>query len=150
MTSPYTTIWLFAEGSTLCRVFFVGHSANNSLSSAALDKITLSVTTTLIESSTLGKDLFIECQTLGERCCSAKDRQQSSISYDRYLCRAPDVDTRQRRYFDECQCSRHSAKHTLPSALDTRQSIFPFFSFSNQNFCDLFLHYVELHVLFLV
>jgi hypothetical protein len=67
MTSPYTTIWLFAEGSALCRVLFVGDSAKNSLPSVALDKVTLSVTTTFIESSTLGKDFFVECQTLGER-----------------------------------------------------------------------------------
>jgi hypothetical protein len=38
---------------------------------------------------TLDKDRYAECQTLGERRRSAKDRQQLSIADDRYLCRAP-------------------------------------------------------------
>jgi hypothetical protein len=44
---------LFVECSAIYRVLFVGHSAKNSLSSAALDKVLLSVTTTFIESRTL-------------------------------------------------------------------------------------------------
>jgi hypothetical protein len=68
---------------------------------------------------TLGKDLFAECQTLGERRRSAKGHQQSSIADGCYLCWAPRVGTRQRSYF-----------------------------FSNQSFCGLFLHYVDLHVRF--
>jgi hypothetical protein len=53
---PTITIgnWLFAECSTLCRVFFVGHSAKTSLPSAALSKVSLSVTIAFAESGTLG------------------------------------------------------------------------------------------------
>jgi hypothetical protein len=51
---------------------------------------------------TLGKDYFVECQTLGAIQRSAKNRQQSSIADGRYLCRAPGFGTRQRSYFTEC------------------------------------------------
>jgi hypothetical protein len=45
---------LFVECSSLCRVHFFKHSAKNSLPSAALGKVLLSVTTTFTESRTLG------------------------------------------------------------------------------------------------
>jgi hypothetical protein len=98
---------------------------------------------------TLGKDRFAECQTLGEPRRLAKDHQQSSIADGHYLCREPGVDTRQRRYFVDCRSA--STRQTMlcrVSYLDTWQSIFPFFSFSSQTFCGLFLHYVDLHVPF--
>jgi hypothetical protein len=52
-----TGIRLFAECSALCRVLFVGHSTNKSLSSAALGKVLLSVTTTFTESRALGTEI---------------------------------------------------------------------------------------------
>jgi hypothetical protein len=52
--------------------------------------------------NTLSKEIFAECQTLGERQPSAKGRQQSSIADGRYLYRAPSVGTRQRSFFAEC------------------------------------------------
>jgi hypothetical protein len=43
----------------------------------------------------------------------------------------------------------HSTINNLPSVfLDTRQIIFSLFSFFNQTFCSLLLHYVDLHVRF--
>jgi hypothetical protein len=45
-------------------MFFAGHSTKKSLSSAALGKVLLSVTTAFTESRTLGKEIFVECQTL--------------------------------------------------------------------------------------
>jgi hypothetical protein len=58
------------------------------------------------------------------------------------------VDTRQRIYSVEC-CSGDSRQTVLcrVSTLDTWQNIF--FFFCNQTFCGMFLHYVDLHVLFL-
>jgi hypothetical protein len=99
--------------------------------------------------NTLDKESFVECQTLGERWRSAKGRQQPSIADDRYLCRAPSFGTRQRSFFAECLTfdTRQSMLCRV-SFLDTRQSIFLFFSFSNQTFCGMFLHYVDLHVSF--
>ena len=38
--------------------------------------------------------------------------------------------------------------HCRVSRDDTRQSIFLFFYFVSQNFCGMFLHYVDLHVSF--
>jgi hypothetical protein len=134
----------------LCRVLFVAHSAKKSLSSATLGKVLLSVTITFTESMTLGKDLFVECQTLDERQRSAKSRQQPSIADSRYLCRVSKVGTRQRSYFVECRPPRHSVNYVLPSAYlgHSAKYIFIFFSFSKQTFCGLFLHYVDLHVPF--
>jgi hypothetical protein len=79
---------------------------------------------------------------------STKGRQQLSIADGRYLCWATGFGTRQRTYFIKC---------LKP---DTRQIVlcrvyhghlvtyFYFFYFPNQTFCGLFLHYVDLHVLF--
>jgi hypothetical protein len=73
----------------LCRVLFVGHSAKTSLSSAALGKVLLLVTTT-----------FTKSRTLGTRRHSAKvARQQPSIADGRYLCRESGLGTRQSSYF---------------------------------------------------
>jgi hypothetical protein len=100
--------------------------------------------------NTLGKEIFAECQTLGERRRSAKGRQQPSIADGCYLCRASSVGTRQRSFFAECQPAdtRQIMLSRVPF-LDTRQSIFfIFFSFPNKTFCGMFLHYVDLHVPF--
>jgi hypothetical protein len=53
--------------------------------------------------NTLGKEIFVECRTLGERQLSAKGRQQPSKADGRYLCRASNFGTRQRNFFAECQ-----------------------------------------------
>jgi hypothetical protein len=53
----------------------------------------------------IGKDNFVECQTLSERRRSAKDRQQPSIADGRYLCRAPGFGIRQKSYFPESSTS---------------------------------------------
>jgi hypothetical protein len=82
------------------------------------------------QSSTLGNDCVYGEQdsrhrkTLGESRRSAKGRQQPSIADGRYLCRV--------------------------SFMDTRQSIFYFFSFPNQTLSGMFLHYVDLHVPFCI
>jgi hypothetical protein len=143
-----TGIRLFAECWMLCRVLSVGHLTKNSLSSVALGKVTLSVTTTFTKSRTLDKDLFIECQTLGERRRSVKCHQQPSIADGRYLCRALDIGTRQKSYFAECRLpDTWQVMLCQVPTLDTQQNIFLFFSFPNQTFCGLFLHYA-LHVQF--
>jgi hypothetical protein len=84
---------------------------------------------------TLGKDRFAECQTLDEWRRSAKGHQQSSIADDRYLYWAPSIDTWQRIYFAECL--KPDTRQTMlcrVSILDTRQSIFKFFFFSQPKF----------------
>jgi hypothetical protein len=64
---PVTTgIRGFAECRPLCRVPFVGHSAKQALSRAALGKVRL-----------LATSLFIECWTLGTGPHSAKTRLPS-------------------------------------------------------------------------
>jgi hypothetical protein len=117
-------------------VLFVAHSVKKSLSSATLGKVLLSVMTTFTESRTLGKDLFVECQTLDERQRSAKSHQQPSIADGRYLCRVSKVGTRQRSYFVECRPPRHSVNYVLPSAYlgHSAKYIFIFFLFPNKLF----------------
>jgi hypothetical protein len=44
--------------------------------------------------NTLDKEIFVECQTLGERQRSAKSRQPPSKADGRYLCREPSTGTR--------------------------------------------------------
>jgi hypothetical protein len=115
------------------------HSTKKSLSSAALEKVLLSVAIT-----------FTERRTLGIGRHSTKCRQQPFIADGRYLCRVSGFGTRLRTYFVECNPSdtRQTMLCRVPT-LDTRQSIFLFFSFSNQTFYGLFLRYVDLHVQFL-
>jgi hypothetical protein len=55
----------------LCRVFFIGHSANTSLPRAALDKVPHSVTRS-----------FTECRTLGIETHSAKTSLPSAVTID--------------------------------------------------------------------
>jgi hypothetical protein len=99
---------------------------------------------------TLGKYFFAEWQTLdkdGARQRALSGRLQLTVVS---LCRGPKGDTRQSRFFAECQISgtRQRRSFYRVSSLDTRQSIFLFFYFGNQTFCGMFLHYVDLHVLF--
>jgi hypothetical protein len=106
-----TGIQGFAECCNLCRVPFVGHSAQKDLPSAALGKARLSATR-----------LFTECWTLGTERHSAKTSLPSvkhsakgalgkgpSTAVPKLtavsLCREPAVGTRQRGYFAECHTS---------------------------------------------
>jgi hypothetical protein len=129
--------------------FFVGHSAKTSLPIVALGKVTLSVTTTFTESRTLGIDRHSAKRSLpsvNARQKTTLDKWPSAavIADGCYLCRAPGTGTRQSSFFAECRPS--DTRQTMlcrVSILDTRQSIFfIFFSFLNQTFCGLFLHYV--------
>jgi hypothetical protein len=117
-----TGIQDFAECWPLCRVPFVGHSAKVALPRAALGEFLLSVTRWFTERRTLGKEMFAECQTLGN--CDARQRTVSG---------RPRADGRQPLPRAE---GRHSAKRLIcrVSSLDTRQSIFVFFRFCLLNF----------------
>jgi hypothetical protein len=132
----------------LCRVSFVGHSANKALPRAALDKVRLSATS-----------LFTECWTLGTGPHSSKTRLPSvkhsakvaigkgpSAAVPKMtavsLCREPRVGTRQRVFFAECQIVG-TRQRTL-----CRKVYFYFFDFVSQTFCGMLLHYVDLHVSF--
>jgi hypothetical protein len=101
--------------------------------------------------NTLSKDSFAECQTLGKAWLSAKDCQPPSKPDGRYLRRQQSFGTRQRIFFAECPpfdthesklCSVECHSSTL-NKVD-----FYFFYFANQTFYGMFLHYVDLHVLF--
>jgi hypothetical protein len=71
---------------------------------------------------TLDKDRFAEFQPLGEALSLSSAGRQHSAK--QLLCRVSYV--------------QHSAYYTLPSAMDTRQSIF----FPTQIFCGMFLQYI--------
>jgi hypothetical protein len=77
---------------------------------------------------TLGKDVFAECQL-------TSTRQSLPFGFWKTFAECPRL-TVGKDYFAEC----HS--------LGTRQSIFFFFSFPNQTFCGMLLHYVDIHVPF--
>jgi hypothetical protein len=85
--------------------------------------------------NTLVKHMFAEWQTLGkggarQRAVSGR-LKLTAVS----LCRGSRADTRQRGFFAECQISgtRQRPLYRV-SSLDTRQSIFLFFKFWQQNF----------------
>jgi hypothetical protein len=81
-----TGIWLFTECSTLCQVFFVGHSAKDSLPSAVLSNVLLSVTTTFTESRTLDTGRHSAKSALPSAEHSANgDAQQRVISSHLYM-----------------------------------------------------------------
>jgi hypothetical protein len=116
--STHTTgIRAFAECRRLCRVLFIGHSANQTLPSAALDKVLRSV-----------KSLFTECRTLDTAKHSVKNQDLGTGigSLPSVMSMALDKEAR----FAECHTS-HSAKYltwgpplavSLPSVPgDTRQ-----------------------------
>jgi hypothetical protein len=72
---------LFAECSALCRVLFVGHLAKQSLSSVALEEITLSATTMFTERETLGIDRHSAKQSMPSATRSAKlNSRQRAVS----------------------------------------------------------------------
>jgi hypothetical protein len=118
------------QNPALCRVLSIRHLKSSTLGN---DRVYRELDSR--HKKTLGKDNFTECQTLDEGRLSAKGRQQPSIADGRYLYRVPDFGTRQRSYFAECPASstRPSILCAVPF-LYTRQSIFLFFSFSNQTF----------------
>jgi hypothetical protein len=158
MRSPglTTRIRLFAECSALCRVLSIGHSAKKSLSSAALGKVPLSVTTAFTESRTLDTGRYSAKTTLPSVKHSAKgNTRQRAISSRLYLTTI---------IFAERRALALGKEATLPSVprltlgkecfaechswtLD--KVFFYFFYFTNQTFCGMLLHYVDLHVPFL-
>jgi hypothetical protein len=80
--------------------------------------------------SVLGKDMFAECQTLGKGP-SAAVLKLTAVS----LCREPRTGTRQRGFFAECQIlGTRQRRLCRVSSIDTRQTIFLFFSFWPPNF----------------
>jgi hypothetical protein len=91
----------------------------------------------------LGKDNFAEGQTLGKG-----GSRQTAVSGRQSLLRANGWHSA-KRFFAECHIigTRHKKLYRV-SSIDTRQSIFLFFYFVSQNFCGMFLHYVDLHVSF--
>jgi hypothetical protein len=147
-------MWL-CRCSALCRVLFVGHSAKKHLLSAALGKVLFSVTNSFAESRTLGKELHSTKISLSSAKHSAKaalgkgpsaaiynwrplafaERRALSLGKEASL---PSVNrlTLGKKCFAEC----HS--WTLGKLF------FFLFSFPNQTFCAMFLHYVDLHVPF--
>ena len=123
------------------RVTFVGHSVKNALLRAALGTIRLSVTS-----------WFTECRTLGigphsAKICLPSVKHSAKKALGKgpsaavlkltvvSLCREPKPGTRQRGFFAECQVlgTRQRTLYRV-SSIDTRQTIFLFFSFWSPNF----------------
>jgi hypothetical protein len=119
---------------------FVGHSAKKALSRATLGKVRLSV-----------MSWFTECRTLGTRTHSAKTclpsiKHSAKVALGKRpsaavlkltavsLCREPRIGTRQRGFFAECHVfgTRQRTLYRV-SSLDTRQTIFLFFTFCPPN-----------------
>jgi hypothetical protein len=116
-----TGIRAFAECLTLCRVHFIGHSANQALPSAALGKVLLSVKSSFTECGTLGTERHSSKTDLPsgntrQRLRSAKGRQRPSKadgrqplpraegrhSAKRILCRVPYIWHSANKVFTEC------------------------------------------------
>jgi hypothetical protein len=138
-----TGIWAFAECRRLCRVLFIGHSAKKTLPSAALGIVLRSI-----------KSLFSECRTLGTEKHSAKTALPSGKhSAKMALSKGPSAFVVGRKpalgkaVFAECQISGTRQRGSLPSAF-CGHSAKHIFLFWHQTFCGMFLHYVDLHVLF--
>jgi hypothetical protein len=77
----------------------------------------------------LGKDLFAECQQIGTR-------QSLYLGFFRKPMSSVTRLALGKALFTECLL------------LTLGKAYFNFFYFSNQTFCDMFLHYVDLHVPF--
>jgi hypothetical protein len=120
---------------------FFGHSAKKTLQRAALGKVRLSVTS-----------WFTECRALDTGTHSAKTclpsvKHSTTVVLGKgpsaavlkltvvSLCRGPRIGTRQRGFFAECQIlgTRQRTLYRV-SSLDTRQTIFLFFTFCPPNF----------------
>jgi hypothetical protein len=140
-TSSTTGIRDFAECRTLCRVSFVGHSVKKALPRAALGKVRLSVTSLFTEYRTLGTGPHSAKTCLPSVKHSAKKAlskgpsavvlKLTAVS----LCREPRTDTRQRGFFVKCQIlDTRQRRLCRVSSIDTRQTIFLFFTFWPPNF----------------
>jgi hypothetical protein len=148
-----TGIRAFAECLTLCRVHFIGHSANQALPSAALGKVLLSVKSSFTECGTLGTERHSSKTDLPsgntrQRLRSAKGLQRPSKADGRQP--LPRAGTRQKGFFAECHISGTRQIRSLPSVFfgHSAKHIFIVFNFGYQTFCGMFLHYVDLHVSF--
>jgi hypothetical protein len=120
---------------SLCRVPFVGHSAKKALPRAALGKVRLSVTSWFTECRTLGTGTHSTKTCLPSVKHSAKAALGKKPSAAVSLCWEPRIGTRQRGFFAECQVfgTRQRTLYRV-SSLDTRQTIFLFFTFCPPNF----------------
>jgi hypothetical protein len=117
----------FAECRSVCRVLFIGHSAKKSLPRATLGKVRLSVTGLFTERRTLdtgqhsAKTILPSVKHSAKKALSkgssAVVLKLTAVS----LYRVPRTGTRQRRL---CRVS----------SIDTRQTIFLFFTFWPPNF----------------
>jgi hypothetical protein len=111
---------------------------------------------TLGQSPALGKELVYRVQDTRHSEALGKDgsRQRSvsgrlqltSVS----LCQGSAAGTRQSRFFAECHIAGTRQRECLPSVFcwHSANHICIFFYFGHQTFCGMFLHYVDLHVLF--
>jgi hypothetical protein len=115
---------------------FVGHSAKKSLPRAALGKVRLSVTGLFTERRTLGTGQHSTNTCLPSVKHSAKKALGKGPSAAILkliavsLCRVPRTGTRQRGFFAECQIlDTRQRRLCRVSSIDTRQTIFLFFTF---------------------
>jgi hypothetical protein len=108
----------FAECRPLCRVSFVGHSANKSLPRTALGKVWLSVTS-----------LFTECRTLDTGRHSAKTGLSSV------------------KHSAKVALGKGPSVAVLKLTAVSLYRVY-FLDFVSQTFCGMFLHYVNLHLSF--
>jgi hypothetical protein len=128
----------------LCRVL----GALPSAFCRALGKVLLSVTTVFTESRTLGTEIHSAKKSLPSAKHSANgNARQRAVSSRLYLTTVIFVERQALALGKEEYDTRQSMLCQVPS-LGTRQSICLFFNFSNQIFCGMFLHYVDLNVPF--
>ena len=145
----------FAECRTLCRVHIVGHSTKDALPRAALGKVLLSVTSSFTECKTLGTEIHsaeISLPSVKHSAKAALGKGPSAVVYSwrpltfaehRALALGKDTSlpsvkrlTLGRACFAKCHFWTLGKVH------------FYFLNFVHQIFCGMFLHYVDLHVLF--
>jgi hypothetical protein len=154
LSSLTTGIRLFAKCSVLCQVLFVEHSAKPSLLSVPLGKVLLSITTTFTESWTLDTGKHSAKSALPSANYSAKSDSWQRVVSSHLQPTAV--------IFVEYRASTLGKATSLPSGLsntrqielyrvpsmDTRKSIFLFFSFPAQTFCGMFIQYLNVDVPF--
>jgi hypothetical protein len=97
----------------LCRVFFVGYSTKKSLSSAALGKVLLSVTTTFTESKTPGTEKHSAKTPLSSAQHSANDNSRQRVV--NHCLKLTAVIFVESRVLALGKPVRHSAEQALPS-----------------------------------
>jgi hypothetical protein len=96
--------------------------------------------------NTLDKDVFAECRTLGkggarQRAVSGR-LKLTAVNF----CRGPLVGTRSLPGVNQLTLDKDLFTECFFGALG--KVYFYFLNFGNQTFCGMFLHYVDLHVLF--